>query len=107
VSVPECPKPAGKSKRRPLYGPIPWCWLVPASRLSGKSLQVGAVCWLSAGWGRSAEFELASDGWAEFGLSRFSASRGLGELERAGLVSVVRLPGRTSGVTIQEVGRGW
>jgi hypothetical protein len=95
VSVPECPKPAGKSKRRPLYGPIPWCWLVPA------------VCWLSAGWGRSAEFELASDGWAEFGLSRFSASRGLGELERAGLVSVVRLPGRTSGVTIQEVGRGW
>ena len=38
---------------------------------------VGAVCWLLAGWERSAEFELALDDWAEFGLSRFSASRGI------------------------------
>jgi hypothetical protein len=64
-------------KRRPLYGPIPWSWWLPASRLPGKSLQVGSVCWLLAGWSRSAEFELAIDDWSEFSLSRFSASRGL------------------------------
>ena len=68
----------------------------------GKSLQVASVCWLLAGWSRSAEFELALDDWAEFGLSRFSASRGLDELERAGLVSVGRMPGRSPVVTILD-----
>jgi hypothetical protein len=91
-------------KRRPLYGPIPWSWWLPASRLPGRSLQVGAVCWLLAGWSRSAEFELALDGLAEFGLSRFSASRGLDMLERAELVSVGRMPGRSPVVTILDVG---
>jgi DNA-binding transcriptional ArsR family regulator len=55
-----------------------------------------------AGWRRSADFELALDGWAEFGLSRFSASRGLDALERAGLVSVDRRPGRSPDVTIVD-----
>ena len=53
-------------------------------------------------WTRSAEFELALDDWAEFGLSRFSASRGLDTLERAGLVSVVRRPGLPPIVTIVD-----
>jgi hypothetical protein len=104
VYVLEVPEPGAGPKRRPLYGPIPWIWWLPASRLPGSSLQVGAVCWLSAGWNRSAEFELALDGWAEFGLSRFSASRGLDELERAGLLSVCRTPGRSPGVMILDVG---
>ena len=39
------------------------------------------------------------DEWAEFGLSRFSAFRGLDELER---VSVGRVPGRLPTVTILE-----
>jgi DNA-binding transcriptional ArsR family regulator len=56
-----------------------------------------------AGWSRSAEFELALDDWAEFGLSRFSASRGLDTLEGAGLVSVVRRPGRSPIVFILDV----
>jgi hypothetical protein len=58
------------------------------------------VCWLLAGWSRSAEFELALDDWAEFGQSRFSASRGLDELERAELVTVCRMPSRSPVVTI-------
>jgi hypothetical protein len=92
----------------PLYGPIPWAWWLPASRLPGKSLQVAAVCWLLGGLGRSADFELSLDlwpgltDWAEFGLSRFSASRGLDALESAGLVSVVRRPGRPPVVSILE-----
>jgi hypothetical protein len=104
VSVLDLPEPEPGPKRRPLYGPIPWSWWLPASRLPGKSLQVASVCWLLAGWSRSAEFELAPEGWSEFGFSRFSASRGLDKLQRAGLVSVGRMPGRCPIVTILEVG---
>jgi hypothetical protein len=56
-----------------------------------------------AGWNRSADFELALDSWSEFGLSRFSASRGLNELERAGLISAVRTPGRSPIVSFLDV----
>jgi hypothetical protein len=100
LCVLDCPDPDAMRKRRPLYGPIPWSWWLPASRLPAKSLEVGAVCWLLAGWSRSAEFELALDDWAEFGLSRFSASRGIDTLERAGVVSAVRRPGRSPVATI-------
>jgi hypothetical protein len=106
VSVLDLPEPGSGSGRRPLYGPIPWSWWLPASRLPGKSLHVGAVGWLVAGWGRSAGFELALEGWADLGLTRFSASRGLDELERAELVSVGRTPGRPLLVTILDVGAG-
>jgi hypothetical protein len=98
----------GDPKHPPLRGPIPWAWWLPASRLPGKALQVAAVCWLLAGWGRSADFELSLElwpgltDWAEFGLSRSSAPRGLDALESARLVSVVRRPGRSSVVSILE-----
>jgi hypothetical protein len=62
------------------------------------------VCWLVGGWERSAEFRLSLGEWSHFGLSQTSASRGLAELERAGLVLVERSPGRSSGVTILDVG---
>src|SRR5271166_59668 len=106
VSVLDLPGPESRPERRPLYGPIPWQWWLPASRLPGRSLHVGVVCWLLAGWERSAGFELALEGWADLGLSRFSASRGLDELERTGLVSVGRTPGRSPLVTILDVGAG-
>jgi hypothetical protein len=102
VSVLDCPDREAGSGRRPLYGPIPWSWWLPASRLPGRSLHVASVCCLLAGWSRSADFELALDGWSEFGLSRFSGSRGLDQLELAGLVCVVRRAGRPPAVTILE-----
>ncbi|WP_197490965.1 hypothetical protein [Planctomyces sp. SH-PL62] len=101
VSVSDAP--GSGTARRPLYGPIPWRWWLPASRLPRRAPHVGAVCWLLAGWERSAEFELALDGWPDLGLSRFSASPGLDLLERAGLVSAVRSPGRSPVVTILDV----
>jgi hypothetical protein len=55
-----------------------------------------------AGSRRGAEFELVLESWAEFGLSRFSASRGLDTLEGAGLVSTVRRPGWSSVVLIRD-----
>ena len=102
VSVLDPPELETRPTCRTLYGPIPWSWWLPASRLPGRSLQVASVCWLLAGWARSADFELALEGWADFGLSRFSASRGLDELERVGLVSVDRRPGRSPVVTIMD-----
>jgi hypothetical protein len=102
VSILDLPASPDGPRRRPLRGPIPWVWWYPASRLPGKSLQVAAVCWLLASWERSAEFELAPDDWPEFGLSRFSAHRGLASLEGAGLVSAVRRAGRPSIVTILD-----
>ncbi|MBV8383005.1 MAG: hypothetical protein JOZ63_10375 [Planctomycetaceae bacterium] len=104
VSVRDLPEPEAGPDRRPLYGPIPWSWWLPASRLPGKSLQVASACWLLAGWERSAEFELALDGWADLGLSRYSASRGLDALRRAGLVSVAPRPGRSPIVSILDPG---
>ena len=102
VSTLSLQHPEAGRKRRRLYGPIPWSWWLPASRLPGKTLQVGAVCWLLAGWNRSAGFELALHDRAEFGLSRFSASRGLDTLEWVGLVSVVRRPGLSPVVLVRD-----
>jgi hypothetical protein len=76
--------------------------VAPGLSAPEKSLQVAAVCWVLAGWDRSAEFKLAMDGWAEFGLSRFSASRGLDRLERVELVFVDRMSGRSPIVTILD-----
>ena len=78
VSVLDLPEPEAGPKRRSLYGPIPWSWWLPVSRLPGRSLQVASVCWLLAGWIRSADFELVLDRWVDFGPSRFSAFPGPG-----------------------------
>jgi hypothetical protein len=102
VSILDLPEPDTGRKRRPLYGPIPWSWWLPASRLPGRSLQVASVCWLSAGWSRSADFELSLDGWVDFGLSRFSVARGLDKLEHAGLVNVFRRPGQSTIIRIRD-----
>jgi hypothetical protein len=106
VAISDRPGPETGPNARPLRGTIPWRWWLPASRLPGPSLRVGAVCWLLAGWERSADFELPLASWAELGLSRFSASRGLAELERAGLVRAARTPGRSPVVTLLDVGAG-
>jgi hypothetical protein len=92
--------PADDPGPKPLRGPIPWSWWESASRLPGSSLRVGAVCWLVAGWRRSAEFTLVSGGWAEMGLSRFAIYRGLANLDNAGLISIRRWIGSLPVVTI-------
>jgi hypothetical protein len=102
VSILDLPGPEPGPGHRPLYGPIPWSWWLPASRLPGKSLHIGAVCWLLAGWEQSASFELTLDGWPDLGLSRFSASRGLDNLAQAGLTDVRRSPGKPAIVTIGD-----
>jgi hypothetical protein len=89
----------GAPARRPLYGPIPMSWWLPASRLPGKALHVAAVCWLLAGWERSAEFSLSLSHVEPFGLGDFDVARGLTLLRESRLVDTRRTRSREPHVT--------
>jgi hypothetical protein len=103
VSIRELSLPESKRTRRPLRGSLPWDWWEVALQLPGRSLQVAVVCWLTGErLFNSAVFELPCNRWADFGLSRDATSRGLDQLEHAGLVSVVRRPGQCPVVTVLD-----
>ncbi len=85
-----------------LKGPIPWKWLTLAGQQSGKALHIGLHLWYLAGMNYdegmvSINLSRMVNDW---GMERTTASRGLKALEDAGLISVVRLPGRKPRVTI-------
>lgn len=103
VAIIEPTEAEASSDRPPLYGPIPWSWWHRTLRLPGKAPQVAGACWLAAGWERSGTVELPLGGWAELGLSRQAAGRGLDALERAGLVEVRRSAGRPPVVRLLAV----
>jgi hypothetical protein len=72
---------------------IPVPWLEKAIALPGKALHVGLVIWYY--WGlRSEDVSLSQIKLAQFSLNRETARRGLATLEAAGLVTVIRHPGR-------------
>jgi hypothetical protein len=81
-------------------GPLPWAWLERAARLPHKALQVLLRLSLEAGYRRRRTVSLCLDRLAGSGVKERTARRGLRELERAGLVSVQRLPGRALRVTL-------
>lgn len=81
-------------------GPIPLEWLGRAARLPGRALHVGLVCWYRRGIVRRDCVSLSRIDLEQFGIDRFAAYRGLRALERQGLVSVERHPGRVPLVTI-------
>jgi DNA-binding transcriptional ArsR family regulator len=101
VSIPPGPARSRKQGPRPLVVPVPWSWLRPALRLPASAVRVGMACWLQAGWERSARVEFAPGDWADLGLSRFSAGRGLRSLAGAGLVTRHERPGRPAVVTLR------
>ncbi len=86
-----------------LKGPIPWDWLCLATTTypGGKSLQVGLKLWFQRGLsrGRPAKFNM-SRFQNEMGISRDATRRALKALEAAGLIRVVRRPGRAPIVEI-------
>jgi hypothetical protein len=100
VTVRNLDAPDGTPVLRPLYGPIPWAWLLPAMRLPGSALRVATACWLIAGWERSAVFTLSLSRWSDLKLSRSAADRGLDGLKKAGLVAVNRWNGTHPVVTL-------
>jgi hypothetical protein len=92
------PRPVGGE--RFLRGPVPLQWLERAGRCPGKSLHVGIALWFRAGLTRRREIPLGRPDLTQFGVSRFAASRALLTMEQAGLITVIRLPGRKRLVTI-------
>jgi hypothetical protein len=95
------PKPL--RHRRFLKGPIPWDWLEKAAQLPGKALAVGMALWLWAGMKRSRRLSLSISSLSAMGVKRNAGYRAMNELERAGLISVVRHTGRKPKVTLLDV----
>ena len=80
-----------------LKGPIPWPWLGKAMQLPGKALAVALHVWWRSGIERSSCIMINL---SRLSVDRSAASRGLAALEAAGLVTVIRAPGRRPRVTI-------
>jgi hypothetical protein len=85
-----------------LMGPIPWNWLERAMRCPGKALHVGIHLWHRAFLTRSARVTLDTALLRSSRLTKDSASRGVQNLERAGLVTVERGAGRKLRITLRD-----
>jgi hypothetical protein len=92
--------PRHKAGEKFLRGPIPWNWLAQAARLPGKASQVAITVWFLAGIKDRRTVALSGSVLEDLGVDRFAKYRGLEALEKAGLVSVSRHPGRNPMVTI-------
>ena len=90
----------GKTHGRFLKGPVPLPWLQSASKLPGKSLQVGVALWYRAGLEGKSTVTLTNVLLAEFGVDRYAKRRALRHLRDAGLISVLQKNGRNPVVTI-------
>jgi len=83
-------------------------WLCTASGASGhgSGFKVAIALWYLSGLNRQAKtVKMKSSVLREMGVDRHAAYRGLVTLEKAGLISVERHPGRSPLVTILDVGR--
>ena len=79
-------------------------WLAQVATLSGKALHLGlALVWLAA-TRPSEKALLTRRAMARWNLSRDASYDGLRRLERAGLIRVWRLPGRTPHIILIEPG---
>ena len=94
--------PRHKRGEKFLKGPIPWNWLCRAAQLCGKALQVAIAIWFLAGIHKRREVKLSGAAVTDLGVSRYACYRGLKLLEKAGLISVHRAPGRKAIVTILD-----
>ena len=106
VIDPEC------AEGTPLFlkGPIPWHWIIRASKLPGKALIVGLCLWRLKGATKKNAIPLSNVELEPFGVDRAAQSRALAALEQAGLISIERHRGRWSIITLVEtslVRRNW
>ena len=94
--------PRHRKGERFLKGPIPLAWLMAAGSQPGKALHVAVALWFLAGVNRNRAIALSTSLLSSFGVGRYAGYRALRALEHAGLVSVVRHPGRLPIVTILD-----
>ncbi len=89
-----------RRKRWFLKGPVPWGWLEQAARQPGRALHVAIALWFRSGLKRSKTVKVPRAVLSTMGVDRHAGYRGLAALERAGLVHVARVPGKSPEVTI-------
>jgi hypothetical protein len=89
-----------------LRGPIPMPWLRRAASQPGKALAVGIEVLHLVGMKKTMRVALNLSRMRDAGVSRWTASRGLAALEKAGLVAVKRHPGRRPVVTVLRLEGG-
>ena len=108
LNIPKRPLPKAENPHRHrkgekfIKGPIPWYWVIIAARQPGRALHVALALWFTAGIKGTRTVALSRDLLASLGLDRHAAYRGLNALEKCGLVSLVRAPGRHPVVTILD-----
>lgn len=88
------------SMARFIKGPIPLEWVERAARLPGRSLHVALALWYLAGLKRSMTVSVSNRALESFGIDRFAKRRALDWMEKAGLVRVEKVNGRSPTVTI-------
>lgn len=89
-----------------LKGPVPFSWLTTAGKLPGKALHVGMMIWLYAGFNNQRHLRFPLSRVQPTVIDRYAASRGLQELEKAGLISLSHKPGQSYVVTILGAPKG-
>jgi hypothetical protein len=104
---PEAPRRSAKPPRhRPgewfLRGPIPWPWLETAAQLPGRALALALCLWREVGRHKRRTVRLCL-GQVGLGVNEQAARRALRVMEVAGLVSVLRKPGRGLEVTLLDL----
>jgi hypothetical protein len=100
----DSPKQSKKTKSVSAFvrGPIPLEWLIQATSIPRRNaLVVGLVLFYLAGLNKDRNgLVLTVRRCQPFGLDRKSVQRGLADLEKAGLVRVIRTSGRSPRVDI-------
>lgn len=83
-----------------IKGPLPLTWMAKAAQLPGKTLQVALALWYLSGLQKTDSVKLTAKTSSLFGLSRDAKYDAIARLEAAGLIEVLRSPGRSPVVTI-------
>jgi hypothetical protein len=87
---------------KPETAEFPIEWLSLAARLPGRTLHVGLLLWRLGAFGDCDGVAITNGISSTFGLDRNAKYRGLANLEKAGLIKVVRKLGRSPVVTIVD-----
>jgi hypothetical protein len=83
--------------------PIPLGWIVKASRLSGRALEVAIAIRIQSAFMKSQPVSLTNWTMKLFRIDVYAKSRALSSLEQAGLIQIERKPGCNPVVTIMEI----
>jgi len=86
-----------------LKGPIMLNWLIRASILPCKTLEVGIVLWYYSGVKKSRRFGLPNKILKEFGVNRYAKARALKQLLKAGLISMEQGTGKSPVITLLDI----